>query len=322
MTLPRTTVLYLMGTTRCGSTVLGNLLGQVDGMVHVGELGQIWEEGFLQNFRCGCGAEFDRCPFWRDVFATGFGGADRVDPARLLAVIRSSARMRHALRLATSAGREQVLRETADYTDVMATLYHAVAEVAKARIVVDTSKHPMLAWLAAHHPAIDLRGLHVTRDPRAVAYSWRRKKYDPAKAREMGQESTLSTSATWLGLNGLAVTLGGKPGPGYLRVRYEDFADQPRRVLDQILAWCGEPPSNGLIGADGVFTAVSAHTIAGNPMRFAEGSSRVVADTEWRERMSRRDRVLIECLTWPLLGRFGYALGSRCSTKTQGGRHS
>jgi len=310
MLRPRTTVIYILGTTRCGSTVLSNLLGQVDGLVHVGELGQIWDEGFQRNFRCGCGSAFRACPFWSRVFEIGFDGADRVDPARLLSVIRRSARMRHAVRLATAAGRESILRETGEYTDVMSRLYRAIAEVGSARIVVDSSKTPMLAWLAAHHPEIDLRGLHVTRDPRAVAYSWQRKKFDPAKAREMGQETAFRTAISWMALNGVAATLWdrGSPGPSYLQVRYEDFADRPRAVLDRILAWCGEPPSpEGLVGADGVFTAVPAHTIAGNPMRFAKGSSRIVADREWQAHIPRWDRLVIEGLTWPLLSRFGYS---------------
>ena len=310
---PRTTVLYIVGTTRCGSTVLGNLLGQVDGMVHVGELAQIWDEGFLRDFRCGCGEPFRACPFWRQVFDVGFAGVDGVDPERMLAEVRGAARMRHALRLATAAGRASVRRATAAYADAMARLYGAIAAVAPARVVVDSSKNPMVAWLVAQHPDIDLRGLHLTRDPRAVAYSWQRKKYDPAKGGDMGQEGVVRTSLTWMALNGIAAGLWdrGRATPGYLQVRYEDFVARPREVFDQILAWCGEPPSGAsLIGDDGVFTAVSSHTIAGNPMRFARGPSRVVADTEWQERTPRRERLLIAGLTWPLLARYGYRLSA------------
>lgn len=309
MTSSRTSVLYILGTTRCGSTVMSNLLGQVPGLVHVGELGQIWEEGFGQNFRCGCGAAFRGCGFWRDVFIAGWGGLDRVEPDRMLAQVRGSARMRHSLKLTTASGREAMYRATADYTATMARLYRAIAEVAGARVVVDSSKTPMLGYLAAHHPDVDLRGLHVTRDPRAVAYSWQRSKYDPAKAREMGHEGPVRSSAAWLALNGLSAALWrGQPEDRYKQVRYEDFAAAPRAVLDDILAWCGERDPAAPITFDGEFTAVPAHTIAGNPMRFTKGSSRVVADTEWQERMPRRDRLVIEAMTWPLLSRFGYTL--------------
>src|SRR6188474_2812517 len=48
-------IVYLVGTTRCGSTLIGSLLGQVPGAVHVGELARIWQEGMIDNVRCGCG---------------------------------------------------------------------------------------------------------------------------------------------------------------------------------------------------------------------------------------------------------------------------
>ena len=39
---------------------------------------------------------------------------------------------------------------------------------------MDASKHASLAFCLRTEPAIDLRVMHLVRDPRAVAYSWTR----------------------------------------------------------------------------------------------------------------------------------------------------
>jgi len=312
MTLPRTRVLYVVGTTRCGSTVLSNLLGQTAGLVHVGELAQIWDEGFVRNFRCGCRLPFLECPFWRRVVDVAF--RDRlIEPERLLTLVRASARTRHAMSLPSKRGRRRMVLAMAEHTDAMTLLYRAISQVTGARVVIDSSKTPLLAWLAAQRPEIELRILHLTRDPRAVAYSWRRTKYDPARTGDLHRETVLKTSLTWLIWNALAARLWGGDRDMYLQLRYEDFVVSPQRVMEGILAWLGEPSATSpRISADGSFVAAQAHSIAGNPMRFGRGASRVALDTEWQHRMSTLDRLLASGITWPLLSKYRYPFRARC----------
>ena len=51
-------VLYIAGEGRSGSTILGNILSQIDGFFSVGEMHHIWDRGFIENWRCSCGATF------------------------------------------------------------------------------------------------------------------------------------------------------------------------------------------------------------------------------------------------------------------------
>ena len=305
-------VIYLVGTTRCGSTLIGSLLGQVPGVVHVGEIARIWQEGFLDNYRCGCGAPFGECAFWTEVLGRAFGGRDRVDPRRMIDIAARFARTRHTPLLATSSGRRRMREGMAEHTGAMTALYRAAAEVAGADIVLDSSKTPLLAWVMAGESDLDLRVLHVTRDPRAVVYSWQRKKFDPAKGADMHKgESPLGSSLAWLAWNGLAGALWGRPAQRgqYLHVRYEDFADDPRAVLGRLLEWLevAIDPA-GIIDADRRFRSVPDHTIAGNPMRFQRGSVTIAPDTAWKEEASPWDNLLVSGITWPLLGKYRYPL--------------
>ena len=72
-------VLFIGGYARSGSTVLDILLGQSEGFCSVGELRFIWQRGFVEDQRCGCGETFSQCPFWTRVVDVAFGGADGID---------------------------------------------------------------------------------------------------------------------------------------------------------------------------------------------------------------------------------------------------
>src|SRR4051812_41441772 len=71
-------VLFVTGSFRSGSTVLGNVLGELDGYVSVGEVLSLWRNG-LGGGRCGCGELVEDCEFWTEVRRAGFG--DR-EPSR------------------------------------------------------------------------------------------------------------------------------------------------------------------------------------------------------------------------------------------------
>ena len=66
-------VLYVAGSGRSGSTILGNILGGVEGFFSVGELRLIWERGLIRNWLCGCGVSFRECPVWSEVVSERSG---------------------------------------------------------------------------------------------------------------------------------------------------------------------------------------------------------------------------------------------------------
>ncbi|HMG20924.1 MAG TPA: hypothetical protein VK607_06390, partial [Kofleriaceae bacterium] len=71
MTARRIKVLCITGWCRNGSTIVGNLLNEVDGFFHAGELHFLWKNAYGNgsNTRCGCGLDLVRCPIWSKVLA-------------------------------------------------------------------------------------------------------------------------------------------------------------------------------------------------------------------------------------------------------------
>src|SRR3954452_12149224 len=67
MTPTRTRVLSIVGPGRSGTTILGNILGEVEGVTNAGELRWLWRRGLMERRPCGCGLPPAECPRWSAV---------------------------------------------------------------------------------------------------------------------------------------------------------------------------------------------------------------------------------------------------------------
>ncbi len=307
----RTRVLYIAGFGRSGSTLLGNVLGQVDGFVSVGELRQVWEYGLIQNKLCGCGRLFDRCEVWRPVMGEAFGGAEKIDPREMIRLRERWARTKHIPLMLTNLGRRFVERRLAEYLDALERLYRAVQTVTGSRVIVDSSKFPSYGYVLGMAPSVDLYVVHLVRDPRAVTYSWQRKRLhpDPENPEYMPRRGPAESSIRWTARNLAAEALRRRsPGspPRHMLLRYEDFVAEPRRAIGRVLELVGEEAaSRPHVGAREVKLGVN-HNVWGNPGRFRTGTVEIKPDKEWVSGTKPADARLVSLLTFPLLARYGY----------------
>ncbi|GGJ99542.1 sulfotransferase [Pilimelia anulata] len=304
-------VLFLGGLGRSGTTLLERTLGELPGVVALGEVVHLWQRDVRDNERCGCGAAFADCAFWTAVGEEAFGGWSGVDVDRVLALRDAVERTRHIPAL---AGRRLPARRRADvlaYGAYYAAVYRAAATVTGAAVLVDSSKHSALAhvlrWL--HPGALDLRVAHVVRDPRGVAYSWTRTVARPeAEGEQMTRYSPARSALLWTAHNA-ALGLLGRRGVPLTRLRYEDFLADPAGTLRHLARFAGLPP-----GADPDFLGPGhvdvrpGHSAAGNPMRFTSGRIALRRDDAWRAALPAGQRRLVTALCAPLLHRYGYPL--------------
>jgi hypothetical protein len=279
-----TRVLFIAGSGRSGSTLVTNVLGQLDGVFAAGELRYLWQRGALENRPCGCGKPFADCPVWtrvmKDVDA---------DPAEVAAGLRQTLRIRRlrAWRTAAHPG--------------VAALYRAL----DGELVVDSSKLPPYGMLVDRIPGVDMRVLHVVRDPRATAYSWRRRRGldGPDDERLMSRPPVAKAALLWLVWNAVTAIRWRKSGR-YLRVRYEDFVADPAGVTARIAQFAELGKTTPIDGH--TVHLGPTHSVAGNPSRHRAGEVRVTADREWVRGLSGPAYALVTCVTAPLLRRFGY----------------
>ncbi len=304
-------VLYVAGFGRSGSTILGNILGEVEGFFHGGELNFIWEHNLMENRLCGCGAPFDECEVWVSVFDRAFGGMEKADAREMIRLQGFGARTRHVPLMLSSRGRRALTSRLGKYTARLERLYRAIEASTGSRVVVDSSKMPSYGYVLGTVPGIELYVVHLIRDPRAAAYSWLKEPRPDADERSyMNRVNTVKSSLLWDVWNVSSEALWrGSPGR-YMRLRYEDFVAEPRRAVEAILDMLGENAGRLPFGPPFVsereVKLEAGHTVAGNPNRFRSGPVQLRPDEEWASRMRPRDRRLVTLLTLPLLARYGY----------------
>jgi hypothetical protein len=301
-------VLYVVGLGRSGSTILSNSLGQILGFFSGGELNFIWRHNVIENRLCGCGRPFRECPVWTKVMDEAFGGIDGVDPREMMRLQNLGTRTRHIPSMLTEKGRRGLAERLEKLLLNYGRLYEAIGTVTGSRVIVDSSKEPAHGFAMGMVPGVDFYALHLIRDPRAAAFSWSKKKYQPdTDTKEyMVRFSPTKSSALWDSWNASAEALWRRTPERYLRIRYEDFVSDPSQSFEKILRLVREPDAEPpLVGEREVKLGVS-HTVSGNPNRFETGAVELRTDREWISKMSPRDKALVTALTLPLLAHYRY----------------
>jgi len=304
-------VLFIAGLGRSGSTLLDMLLGQIDGFCSTGELRFIWDRGFNQNQLCGCGKPFKECDFWIEVVKEAFGGFQNVDHKRL-ADLRSSAEHRISKwRLFNTAS--DLLAPYEEYFNASRKLHRAIRKVSGCEVIIDSSKNVAYGSILATIPEIDLFTVHLVRDSRGVAYSWRRKKVRPEihwEQHYMGQRGILKSASRWNLRNILASKLQ-RTSKQYTFLRYEDLVINPKDSLSKLLAELRIETTSLEFLDDFRASLKTSHTVSGNPMRFERKEIKIQPDTQWQNDMAKSHKWLVTLLTWPLLLKYGYFRDSR-----------
>ncbi len=310
-------LLFIGGLGRSGSTLIEKLLNEFNDAFAIGESVHLWERGLRDNELCGCGEAFDACPFWRRVGAEAFGRWSEIDLATAISLrwkidrSRQLPEMRKAYRRGFPSDAQQ------EYLDLIGNVLLAAGRVARTRagatVLIDSSKHLSAAALYSLDPRLDVRVLHLLRDPRGVAYSWtkavsRPEAADAASMTDMPTYNPVRTAGRWVTDN-LGFAQLTKLGIPVLRLRYEDFLGAPLETLTAVAEFAGIDesalPSDVFDGRTAHLTT-PMHSAAGNPLRFGANEVTLKLDDAWQQKLPARQRLLVSAITAPARGRFGY----------------
>jgi hypothetical protein len=194
------------------------------------------------------------------------------------------------------------------YQLAMSRLFRAVARVGEARVVVDSSKYPLEAYLASWNPEVEVFAVHLVRDPRAVAHSFSKRVPNPQPDSEYRfRANPLGTGVRWDLRQGLCEgLLRRRLRSRYMRMRYEDLVREPAAAVRSIARFAREPdPDLGFLDGGRVEFEPS-HTFSGSPFSLRQEAIEIRPDEAWRAKMSTGAKVLATAPTLPLLKRFGY----------------
>lgn len=307
-------VLCITGWCRNGSTILGNVAGEIPGFFHVGELHFLWKNaaGKGVNNLCGCGLALTECPLWSPILTLGMPEGLSFDEyaESVMRRQRACVRTRHTWRLLRRGVNSDQVRA---HAELMRRTFEAIVERTGARVIVDTTKIPGESALLPHIEGVTPYFVHLVRDPAAVAYSWREpKSYVYAM-------SAWKSTAYWDGFNLASHALTRRYPERSAFLKYEDFIADPSGTVDSLLRLCGIEPSLNPMRGHSVDLHTN-HTVTGNPDRFRTGST-VIRDRDdgWKDGLPARAKLAAMAVSWPLSRRYGYRHADALRATGRGG---
>ena len=300
------TVIYVMGYGRSGSTILDILLNQHPDVLSGGEVGELYR-WLGAGETCACHAPIRDCAFWRAVSEQHFAACTDA-LTRMAALQRSIESLRNFPALLLSVnGRRRV----EEYRRQVRSLFGSMALVSGRRWIVDSSKsahyYTGRALALERYAGLDVRAIHLVRDPRAVGWSMMRGEGSPERQTRVHRPrlSFVRALGGWTVTNALACVTARRLRRGALRVRYEDLCVNPGAVLQGIGEFVGLDVSEVIRTLEDGASLQVGHNIAGNRIRFQRRLA-FRPDEEWREKLPGSYRRAARMATWPLCEMLGY----------------
>ncbi len=306
MVNPRPQLLYIIGASRSGSTILDAVLGSHPGILAGGELNMLLRDDYGQPRVCACTRGISECVLWGPIIDRWSRAISPGQPADYVELQEQFERFRHLPRLAWQAVRRSPSFET--YARWTGELLRTIAEAASADLIADSSKAPPRALALLSAGGFDLTLVHVLRDPRAVAWSslkvdrWTIGKWWLRPRPAVAFRAAMDWILVNLSAEFLAATHREAP---YVRMRYEDLMDDPSEALRRLgaalgidFAALGDRAANGEVFGYG-------HVMSGNQARL-RGPRSLRKDTDWHTGAPSWCRYLCWALAGWLARRYGY----------------
>jgi LPS sulfotransferase NodH len=302
-------IVYIMGCHRSGSTLLDTILGSHPQIESVGELYDISQRGWVAQTSCACGEPAAACPFWLAIRREWARVSGRQDEPTYGALVRAMEKRRLWLpRLAAEIRRGSPRFN--EYAHRTRALFQAIQTVSGKTVIVDSSKRRSRVLLLSAIAGIDLRVIHLVRDPRGVVWS-AKKRLKPQGPEAAGwttrSQPAWKTAGFWSFCNLQSQWVRDRlPAVNSMQLRYEDYVTDPTAAMAQLGRFIGVdlgPVTTALLAGEQMRIG---HTIAGNPLRKAGQVRMRGPDLEWVEKLLPLDRRTCWALSGWLMRKYGY----------------
>ena len=296
------------GSPFTGSTLLGTLLNEHPDCASIGAAVGLPRRPDLVTYLCSCGALFRDCEFWKDiaartdslgypvnVFESGFWnthlrlstqpvlnallirslGADKLNGARDAVVTRLPPARKAIVRAGWNSW----------------SLASAVLARSGKSVFIDTSRDHQRPKYLAQHPRLNVRVIHLFRDPRGNAASiMKHTGADVATAAKQWRRYNVEAQRVRRYL----------PEAAWLSLRYEDLCAAPNATIDRISDFLGLKRATIRIGERG-----AGRHIIGNKMRL-KAVSEIREDRSWETRLDPAALATLARIAGPTSRRLGY----------------
>jgi hypothetical protein len=285
----RIELIYITGSNYSGSTLLSFILNSHPNILSIGELGPA--PAFeTDDYRCSCGEKLIRCPFFLRVKNVLAERGETLNLPRMnlrffysrnplierLVMLRLGSRRIENLRdflRPVIPGYERRMREKSQN---IAAFIRAALDVSGKRIFADATKSWMYIPLFRRMDSVDLKIIHLVRDPRGYCNS----------ARRHNGTQIAQAARRWLAeASRVEQNIRDMPPDRLLRVRYEDLCGSTNATLNKITDLLALKPFDLPLNMGAL-----PHHIIGNDMRSSPSRrNTIVLDEKWRKDLSKVD---------------------------------
>lgn len=286
------TLINIIGYNYSGSTLLAYLLNAHPLIGSTGEINGPPGYGVGKQFPCSCGRLFHECSFFQklekrmnrpdfrinaDQWAVRvFSVPQRLSERLLYGSLRNSflEDFRDILRNCLPFARSRFKRKI----ELIGGFINAACDLLNVNLLVDSSKNPMRLTLLSKIPRLNLKVIHLVRNPAGCVLS--ALNHSPL---------SLDSAATAWRRNFVTCRrqLARIPGLSHVRLRYEDLCADPEGFSRELCEFLGVPYDRRMLS----FRSGQPH-IWGNPMRL-RSHEEIRLDERWRTQFSTEQIVRI-----------------------------
>lgn len=299
----RNHIIYIMGHSRSGSTILNIMLGTLDNVAAAGETGNFYRSALLNDEFCSCGERFSKCEFWSPIK----NSVQQKLTTQVSEYIAYSRQVENWRNLLFPGRMKRLDLSEKDYINSADYLYKTIFEKASASTLVDASKDPMrFHWLRKNDKyAFTL--LHIVRDPRAVCWSQMqsfKKDLSSGLERDFKGKSIASTIKS-LYVNAYTCERMKRKESNHLTINYDQLACGDTQPLTDIGRITGLNVDALQLKVTQRKELVQFHNAAGNRLRMNK-SITVNYDNSWKTGLSKLQYLVITLVTLPLLFKYKF----------------
>ena len=248
---------------------------------------------------CSCGVPVRQCRIWGNVgnilFSNDSGGEHYKISKYQKDIERQVSIIKHMLGLYDPS----MIQAYNSYNLHIFKLFKESSSSAK--VIIDSSKSVGRAFALLRNAQIDVKIIHLVRDPRGLYYSFQKRDViTPVK-------NIWSVATYWNGTNSLADMLRSYVGDNQvMRIRYEDLTSRPSETIGQVGEFLNESLTDVKEKIANDVPLGRGHLVSGNRIRIQESTLKLRPDFEWKKKLKLHQRIFLSVVCAPLMLFYGY----------------
>jgi len=294
-------VLYIAGYGRSGSTLLERILSSHPLITGLGEVEYLTRNSKKLEALCSCGTKLKTCPQWKEILS-------QLDLKYDWSMVKKEQNKADSWKpfLNKKSGKYP------HYDQFNSELYYLLSQQnQKTKYLIDSSKTARLNY---HRPAsllrqgISVKIIHLIRDGRGSMWSLINRGSNRLLEENGSGKVPLPAARalfSWNLANIGALKWKKKAPSNYLQIRYEDFTQNPQKILREIQQYLDIDLTHQIQLITEQQPLPTLHQAAGNRNR-SEKITRIKEDNQWRECLPIFHKTLFRLVSHKLAKQFGY----------------